>query len=158
MNSYSDELLRQILKRSRTFLCVGISANPIRPSYFVGRYLSTKGYRVIPVNPAYSGTELFGSIVAENLEMLDCGIKVDVIDIFRRSEEVPAIVEKALVRFPDLETIWMQIGVQNSDAARLAELRGKTVIQNRCPKIEHQRLYGELRMAGMNTGILSSRL
>ena len=158
MNDYSDELLRKIFKRSKTFLCVGVSANPIRPSYFVGRYLNSKGYRVVPVNPAYSGTELFGAIVANDLEMVDCTMKVDVIDIFRRSEEVPAIVERALERFPGLQTVWMQIGVRNSDAARIAAQKGKTVIQNRCPKIEHQRLYGELRMAGMNTGILSSRL
>jgi len=80
------------------------------------------------------------------------------VDIFRRSEAVPPIVDEALEVFPNLQTIWMQIGVKNAEAAAKAAARGVTVIQNRCPKIEHQRLFEELRKAGFNTGIISSRL
>jgi predicted CoA-binding protein len=84
--------------------------------------------------------------------------EVDMVDIFRRSEAVPAIVDQALEHLPNLRTIWMQIGVQHDEAAAKAEARGITVIQNRCPKIEYQRLHGELRMAGFATGVISSRL
>ena len=80
------------------------------------------------------------------------------VDIFRRSDAVPPIVEDALAAFPNLQTIWMQIGVEHAEAAALAQARGVTVIQNRCPKIEYQRLFGELRMGGFATGIISSKL
>jgi hypothetical protein len=80
------------------------------------------------------------------------------VDIFRRPEAVPAIVDEALERFPNLSVIWMQIGVEHAAAAAKAEARGVTVIQNRCPKIEYQRLFGELRMGGFSTRIISSKL
>jgi predicted CoA-binding protein len=83
---------------------------------------------------------------------------VDVIDIFRRPEAVPAIVEAALALSPRPKVIWMQIGVTHPEAAARAEAEGLTVIQNRCPKIEYQRLFGELRMGGFATGIISSKL
>jgi predicted CoA-binding protein len=83
---------------------------------------------------------------------------VDMVDIFRRSEAVPPIVDEALEAFPHLKTIWMQIGVEHAEAAAKAEERGVTVIQNRCPKIEYQRLFGELRMGGFATGVISSKL
>ena len=85
-------------------------------------------------------------------------VGVDMVDIFRKSEAVPAIVNEALELFPALQTIWMQIGVEHAGAAANAESRGVTVIQNRCPKIEYQRLYGELRMGGFATGVISSKL
>ena len=80
------------------------------------------------------------------------------VDIFRRSEAVPPIVDEALEAFPDLRTIWMQIGVIHAEAAEVARARGVDVVMNRCPKIEYQRLFGELRMGGFNTGVISSRL
>ena len=83
---------------------------------------------------------------------------VDMVDIFRRSEAVPPIVDEALEAFPDLRTIWMQIGVIHAEAAEVARARGVDVVMNRCPKIEYQRLFGELRMGGFNTGVISSRL
>lgn len=155
--TYSDHQLRKVLTTVKTFVCVGISTNPVRPSYFVGRYLKLKGFHVIPVNPNYSGNELFGETVVDSLESIPTGTKVDVVDIFRRSEEVPPIVESALDLFPDLKVVWMQIGIVNEQAARLARSKGVTVFQNRCPKIEYQRLFSELRMAGFNTGVISSR-
>ena len=99
---------------------------------------------------------LFGQTVRASLSEIEGG--VDMVDIFRRSETVPAIVDEALAASPALQTVWMQIGVMNDAAAETAEARGVTVIQNRCPKIEYQRLFGELRMGGFNTGIVSSKL
>jgi len=154
----SDELLRKILTESKVFACVGMSMNPVRPSYYVGRYLSLKGFRVIPVNPGHAGKRLFGEEIRASLSDIPAAIKVDVVDIFRRSEAVAPIVEEALERFPDLKTVWMQIGVHNAEAAAMAAARGVQVIENHCPKIEYQRLFGELRMGGFNTGIISSRL
>ncbi len=155
--TYSDELLRTILRRTRTIAVVGVSANPVRPSYYVARYLGLKGFRVIPVNPGLAGQELLGETVRGSLTEVPEDA-VDMVDIFRRSEAVPGIVDEALARWPDLRTIWMQIGVQHADAAAKAEARGVTVIQNHCPKIEYQRLFGELRMGGFATGRISSRL
>lgn len=153
-----DALLRRILTRYRRFVCVGVSPKPERPSHFVGRYLSQRGYRVIPVNPGHAGKMLWGERVRAGLADIDPAEAPEVLDLFRRSEDVPPIVAEALERFPSLKVVWMQVGVMNDEAARMAEARGLTVIQNRCPKIEHQRLFGELRKAGFATGIISSRL
>ncbi|NRB19034.1 MAG: CoA-binding protein [Rhodobacteraceae bacterium] len=156
MTTYSDPFLRDILRRTKTVAVVGMSMNPVRPSYYVARYLSLKGYRVIPVNPRHVGERIFGQVVQESLSAIEG--RVDMVDIFRRSEAVPEIVDEALAVFPDLQTIWMQIGVQHAEAAAKAEARGVDVVQNRCPKIEYQRLHGELRMGGFATGIISSKL
>ncbi|MFW8594721.1 CoA-binding protein [Cribrihabitans neustonicus] len=156
MTDYSDDLLKKILQRTRTVAVVGVSMNPVRPSYYVARYLGLKGFRVIPVNPGHAGKPLFGETVRASLS--EISERVDMVDIFRRSEAVPGIVDEALAAFPDLQTIWMQIGVEHAEAAAKAEARGVTVIQNRCPKIEYQRLFGELRMGGFATGIISSKL
>ncbi|NOX73194.1 MAG: CoA-binding protein, partial [Alphaproteobacteria bacterium] len=139
----SNDLLRKILKESKTFACVGLSMNPIRPSYFVARYLSLKGFRIIPINPGHAGEVLFGEVIRADLAAIPKDIQIDVVDIFRRSKHVLPIVKLALAQFPELKTIWMQIGVENAEAAELATARGVQVIQNRCPKIENQRLFGE---------------
>ncbi|MCI5095279.1 MAG: CoA-binding protein [Rhodobacteraceae bacterium] len=156
MPDYSDAHLKDVLTRTKTVAVVGVSMNPVRPSYYVARYLGLKGYKVIPVNPGHAGKTLFGQTVRADLA--DIGEPVDMVDIFRRSEAVPPIVDAALEAFPKLGTIWMQIGVQHAEAAARAEARGVTVIQDRCPKIEYQRLFGELRMGGFATGIISSKL
>lgn len=156
MTAYSDEFLKQILTRTKSIAVVGVSPNPVRPSYYVARYLSLKGFTVYPVNPGHAGKELFGRTVVG--AMSDIGEQVDMVDIFRRSEAVPPIVEEALNLFPKLQTIWMQIGVEHAEAAAQAEAKGVDVIQNRCPKIEYQRLFGELRMGGFSTGVISSKL
>jgi predicted CoA-binding protein len=122
----------------------------------VGRYLGLKGYRVIPVNPGQAGNMLWGVEVKASLA--DITEPVDVVDIFRRPEAVPGIVDEALAMDPLPKVIWMQIGVTHAAAAAKAEAAGLTVIQDRCPKIEYQRLFGELRMGGFNTGIISSKL
>ncbi|MEJ6402649.1 CoA-binding protein [Yoonia sp. 2307UL14-13] len=154
--TYTDDHLRAILQRTKTIAIVGVSANPVRPSYFVARYLGLKGYRVVPINPGLAGQTLLGEAVYADIP--DVPGDVDMVDIFRRSEAVPGIVDKALDRWPDLQTIWMQIGVEHAEAAAKAAARGIDVIQNRCPKIEYQRLFNELRMGGFNTGVISSKL
>lgn len=158
MTEYSDDLLRRVLMRTKVVAVVGVSMNPVRPSYYVARYLALKGIRVIPVNPGHAGKTLLGEVVYPDLAAIPADAGVDMVDIFRRSEHVPPIVDMALQALPDLRTIWMQIGVQHADAAAQAEARGVTVIQNRCPKIEFQRLFGELRMGGFATGVISSKL
>ena len=157
MPQYSDDVLRSVLSRTRKVAVVGVSMNPVRPSYYVARYLALKGFQVIPVNPGHAGARLFGAEVRADLASVPDD-DVDMVDIFRRSDQVGPIVVAALDRWPRLGTIWMQIGVENAQAAAMAEARGVTVIQNRCPKIEYQRLHGELRMGGFNTGVISSKL
>ena len=154
--TYTDSELKTILRQVKTVAVVGISPNPSRPSYFVGRYLGLKGFKMIPVNPGHGGKTLFGQTIMGSLSDIDA--QVDMVDIFRKSDAVPAIVDEALEKFPNLKCIWMQIGVEHAEAAAKARARGITVIQNRCPKIEYQRLFGELRMGGFNTGIISSKL
>ena len=153
---YSDDHLRKILKRTRTVAVVGVSANQIRPSFYVARYLKLKGFRVIPINPGLAGQTLLGETVYSDVSQVP--IDVDMVDIFRRSEAVPDIVDASLERWPALQTIWMQIGVTHDQATATAQARGIDVIQDRCPKIEYQRLFGELRMGGFVTGIISSKL
>ncbi len=154
--SYSFDYLRTILNETRTIACVGISPDPVRPSHFVGRYLSMKGFTILPVNPVHAGKELFGRRIVPDLAAIR--EPVDMVDIFRRSEHVPPIVDEALACLPGLKTIWMQIGVRHPEAAAKAEERGVKVVMNRCPKIEYQRLFGELRIGGFNTGVISSKL
>ncbi len=156
MPDYSDDHLKDILQRTKRVAVVGVSMNPVRPSYYVARYLSLKGYTVIPVNPGHAGKDLFGQKVRGSLA--EISEPVDMVDIFRRSEAVPPIVDEALEVFPDLRTVWMQIGVEHAEAAAKAQARGVDVVMNRCPKIEYQRLFGELRMGGFSTGIISSKL
>jgi len=154
--TYSDAHLTDILRRTKTVAVVGVSMNPVRPSYYVARYLSLKGYRVIPVNPGHAGETVFGATVLPSLAAIET--PVDMVDIFRRSDAVPPIVDEALEHLPGLGTIWMQIGVEHAEAAAKARARGVDVVMNRCPKIEYQRLFGELRMGGFATGVVSSKL
>lgn len=154
--SYSDTFLTGILRSVHHVACVGVSLKPTRPSYYVARYLSLKGFRITGVNPAYAGQYAFGEKIVASLS--EIASPVDMVDIFRRSEEAGAVVDEALSLMPQPATIWMQIGVIDQSAAQRAEAAGSTVVMNRCPKIEYQRLFGELRMAGFNTGVISSKL
>lgn len=153
---YSDNYLRGLLTRAKCIAVVGVSTNPVRPSYFVARYLKLKGYRVIPVNPGHAGKELFGEVIRADLS--EVPKEVDMVDVFRRSEAVPGVAEAALEHLPKLATFWMQIGVEHDDAAARLDARGVDVVMDRCPKIEYQRLFGELRMGGFSTGVISSKL
>jgi predicted CoA-binding protein len=159
--SYSHAHIRAILERTRTIAMVGVSLNDVRPSYYVARYLKLKGYKVIPVNPRYAGVEVFGETVAGSLDAIGREHDpVDMVDIFRRAEDAGGVVDEAIEALigRGLKTVWMQIGVIDQEAAKRAEARGLTVIMNHCPKIEYQRLWGELRWGGFNTGVISSKL
>lgn len=154
-----DTELKRLLSGVQTMACVGVSPDQLRPSFFVARYLHQRGKRVLPVNPGRVGQSLFGEPFRGDLADL-AGEPIDMVDIFRRSDEAGAVVDRALeVLDPaHLRAIWMQVGVVDEAAAERARARGLDVVMDRCPKIEHQRLFGELRMAGFNTGIISSKL
>lgn len=143
--------LRAILRGSRTIAVVGLSANWHRPSYFAAKYMQDHGYRVIPVNPNYAevlGQRSFPSLAA-------IGEPVDIVDCFRRSEEMEPIARAAVaIR---ARVLWMQLGVVNEQALRIAADAGLAVVMNRCVKIEHARLMGGLNWAGVNTGVISAK-
>ncbi len=151
--SYGDAYLLDILKSSRVIAMVGASPNWNRPSYFAMKYLQTKGFRVIPVNPAALGQEILGEKVYGSLKEIP--VKIDMVDIFRRSDAVPPIVDEAIEI--GAKSVWMQLGVRNDDAAAKAECAGLKVVMNRCVKIEFGRLSGELSWSGINSGIVSSK-
>lgn len=134
----TDGLIADILKTTRVIALVGWSPNPDRPSHRVAAYLAAHGYRVIPVNPGQAGQQALGETVRADLSEIT--EPVDMIDIFRRSSEVLPVVQAALAHLPGLRTVWMQLGVENAEAAALAEGRGVQVVQNRCPAIEIPRL------------------
>lgn len=136
----SDDIIRDILTSVRTIAVVGYSANPDRPSHYVAAYLADRGYHVVGVNPGLAGQPAFGDRVYASLA--DIPFDIDMVDIFRRSADVPPVVDAALARFPALKAIWMQIGVTHPEAAARAEAAGVRVVQNRCPKIEIPRLLG----------------
>ena len=151
--SYSDEYLLDILKNNRVVAMVGASPNWNRPSYFAMKYLQSKAYRVIPVNPVAMGQEILGEKVYASLK--DIPFKVDIVDIFRRSDAVPPVVEEAISI--GAKVVWMQLGVRHEAAAAKAERAGLKVVMNRCMKIEFGRLSGELSWSGINSGIISSK-
>ncbi|WBU60551.1 CoA-binding protein [Paracoccus albus] len=134
------DTMRQIKDNARTIAVVGLSPNQDRPSWGVARFLQARGYRIIPVNPGHEGKEILGEPVYRDLSSIPADAGVDMVDIFRRSEAVPEIVDEALSALPDLRTIWMQLGVNHPEAAAKAEAKGITVVQDRCPKIEFPRL------------------
>jgi predicted CoA-binding protein len=151
--SYRDEDLADILRRSRTVAMVGASTNPIRPSSFVFKYLVRKGYHVIPVNPMAVGQAILGVPVVADLR--DITEPVDVVDVFRRHDAVPGIVETAIEI--GAKVVWLQLGIRHPEAAARGEAAGLTVIQDRCMKIEYGRLSGELAWNGIEGDIISSR-
>jgi predicted CoA-binding protein len=155
--TYANDYILGILKSVRSFAIVGASANSVRPSYFVLKYLLAKGYRVFPVNPGLTGGEIAGQKVYGSLADLE--EPVDVVEIFRNSKAALGITEEAIALKDRLriKVIWMQLGVRNDDAALLAEEAGLKVVMNRCPKIEYGRLSGEIAWAGVNNKMLSNR-
>lgn len=143
--------LRTILGESRTIAVVGLSANWHRPSFFAAKYMQDHGYRIIPVNPNYPevlGRKSFASLA-------DIGEPVDIVDCFRKSGEMEPIARAAVAIRACV--LWMQLGVINERAARIAADAGLAVVMNRCVKIEHARLMGGLNWAGVNTGVISAK-
>ena len=134
----SDADIQAILTTTKTIALVGWSPNPMRPSNEVAAYLKSRGYRVIPVNPGQAGQPALGEIVRSSLA--EISEEIDMVDIFRRSSEVGAIVDQAITALPGLKTIWMQLGVEDQMAADRARNAGIAVVMNRCPAIEIPRL------------------
>jgi len=151
-DSYSDDYIRGILNSVRSFAIVGASANTVRPSYFVLKYLLDKGYTAIPVNPGKAGSEILGQKVYASLR--DISGPVDVVDVFRNAQAALGITKEAIEI--GAKVVWMQLGVRNDEAAGLAEEAGLKVVMNCCPKIEYARLSGEIGWAGVNSRAISS--
>jgi predicted CoA-binding protein len=172
-DSYNDDYIRRILDEVKTIAVVGASANTVRPSYFVAKYLISKGYDVIPVNPGHAGREIAGAMTYASLADAQANLRphvegearsarpeakgIDMVDIFRNSQAAYGVVEQALAMQPLPKVIWMQLSVRNDEAAALAENKGVKVVMNRCPKIEYARLCGEIGWAGVSSKVISSR-
>lgn len=154
-DSYNDAYIRGILNTVKTIAMVGVSPKISRPSYFVFKYLLERGYRVIPVNPGQVGTELNGQKFYARLA--DIEEPIDMVDIFRNSDAALGVVQEALALKPLPQVIWMQLGIRNDAAAKLAEDAGIKVVMNRCPKIEYGRLSSEISWMGVNSRTLSAK-
>lgn len=152
---YPDDYIRGILSSVKTIAMVGASANEVRPSFFVMKYLLAKGYQVIPVNPGQAGKNILEQLTYARLA--DIPDPIDMVDVFRASDAVAAIVDEVLALKPLPKVIWTQLTVRNDEAARKAEAAGIQVVMNRCPKIEYARLCGEIGWSGVNSRVLSSK-
>ena len=143
--------LRRILTHSHTIAVVGLSAHWYRPSFFAAKYMQDHGYRIIPVTPKYP--EVLGEKSYPTLaEVPDA---VDIVDCFRRAEEIVPIAREAVAR--GAKTLCMQLGIRNDEAAGIASAAGLDVVMNHCVKIEHARILGGLNWAGVNTGVISAK-
>jgi uncharacterized protein len=150
--------LRRILGTSRTIAVVGLSPQWHRPSFFAAKYMQGHGRRIVPVNP--TATEILGercypTLTAAAQGLAEQGEKIDLVDCFRKSEDIPPIADEAIAI--GAKYLWMQIGVINEEAASKARAAGLDVVMNRCVKIEHARLFGGLGWAGVNTRVISAR-
>jgi uncharacterized protein len=145
--------LRAVLERCRTIAVVGLSDQWHRPSYFAASYMQHQGWRIVPVNPRLAGTQLLGEVVYARLE--DIPYPVDMVDVFRRAEDVPPLAEAA-VRI-GAKCLWLQLGLVHEAAAEHASAAGLGVVMDRCVKIEHARLFGGLNWVGVNTGVITAR-
>ncbi|MBR0556044.1 CoA-binding protein [Ciceribacter sp. L1K23] len=137
---YDDELIATILRETKTIALLGASPNPDRPSNRVMRFLLSKGYDVTPVNPGQAGKELLGRKVFATLG--DIPTAIDMVDVFRAPEYLPAIVDEMLAMTPMPRFLWGQLGVRDDEAALKAEMAGVVVVMDRCPAIEYPRLIG----------------
>lgn len=152
-DSYTDTHLKDVLTRVRSIAVVGASDDPVKASYIVVKYLRDKGYRVLPVNPKLAGGTLLGLPVHASLS--DLPEAPDMVDIFRNAAAAGSIADEAIAI--GAKVVWMQLGVRNDEAAARAEAAGLTVIMNRCPKMEIQRLFGEIGRIGVNSEVLTSK-
>jgi predicted CoA-binding protein len=143
--------LRRILAQSRVIAVVGLSPNWYRPSFFAAKYMQEHGYRAIPVNP--NASEILGEACYPSIAAIP--VQVDIVDCFRQPGEMPELARAAVAK--GAKVFWMQLGLRNDEAAKIANDAGLDVVQNRCVKIEHARLMGGLHWAGVNTGVVSAR-
>lgn len=159
METYDDAFLRRVLGEAQTIVMVGASTKLVRASFFVASYLAARGRRIIPINPAQAGQTLLGETVLADMADIPSGTQVDMVDIFRRAEHVPSIIDEALALFtPGLKSIWMQFNVTHPEAAAKARAAGLDVVMNRCPKVEYARLTREIGAVGIPSRVVSSRL
>jgi uncharacterized protein len=154
-DSYSADYIRSVLQDVKSVALVGASANAVRPSYFVMKYLMEKGYTVVPVNPGLAGQDLLGQRAYASLA--DIPVSVDMIDIFRNSDAALAVTKEAIALPIKPKVIWMQLSVRNDEAAEMAEAAGLRVVMDRCPKMEYGKLSGEWGWVGGNSGVISSK-
>jgi len=152
-DKYDDSYIRSILNDVKTVAIVGASANESRPSLFVTKYLAGRGYKVFPINP---GHETVGGIKAY-AKLADVPEKIDMVDVFRRSEDIPKVLDEVLALPERPRVFWMQQGIRNDEAAARAEETGMQVVMNRCPKIEYARLSGEIGWVGVNSRVISAK-
>jgi hypothetical protein len=145
--------IRRVLAENKVIAMVGLSADWFRPSYFAAKYMLEHGYRVVPVNPRYAGKEILGQRAYASLREIP--EKVDMVDVFRRTEDVGPIAADAVAI--GAKTLWQQIGVKNMEAAARAEAGGLDTVMDRCVKIEHARLFGGLNWVGVNTRVISAK-
>jgi len=135
----SSDVVAQILRGVKTIAVVGLSSNPMRASHEVAEYLKNAGYRIIPVNP--NETEVLGEKAYARLE--DVPEPVDIVDVFRRAEEVPGVAESAIGI--GAKVLWMQLGIENAEAAERARAAGLVVVEDSCLMVEHRRRRGDNR-------------
>jgi uncharacterized protein len=135
----SDEELKEILEKNKTVAVIGMSSNPEKDAHRIPRYLMDRGYNVIPVNPG--ATEILGQKVYKKLSDIPSDVKIDIVDVFRPSEDVPNYVEEVLERKPSV--FWLQLGIENKEAEEKVSSAGITVVYDRCMKAEHNRLFGD---------------
>lgn len=154
-DSYEDGYISGILNEVKTVAIVGASANDVRPSFFVAKYLIDKGYDVFPVNPGQAGKQILGRMTYASLA--DVPEAIDMVDIFRASAAVPAIIDEVLALDPLPKVVWMQLTVRHDEAAARAEAAGIRIVMDRCPKIEYARLSGEIGWNGVNSRVISSK-
>lgn len=152
---YDDSEIRKILDSVKTIAVVGASHGDDKPSMFVVKYLTDRGYKVFPINPGRAGKEIAGNLIYAKLA--DVPEPIDMVDVFRASGAVPKVLDEVLQLSPLPKIFWMQLGVRNEEAAARAEAAGMTVIMDRCPKIEYGRLSREINWVGVNTRTLSSK-
>jgi predicted CoA-binding protein len=156
MSTIAD--LRRILGTCKTLAIVGLSPQWHRPSFFAAKYMQEHGYRIVPVNP--SATEILGqkchpSVTAAAEALAREGTRIDMVDCFRKSEDIPPIADEAIAI--GAKCLWLQIGVVHEGAAAKARAAGLDVVMDRCVKIEHARLFGGLNWAGVNTKVISAQ-
>jgi uncharacterized protein len=154
-DTYDDSYIAGILGSVRTIAVVGASANDVRPSFFVTKYLIDKGYEIFPINPGHAGNEILGRMTYGSLA--DVPVPIDMVDVFRASAALPGIVEEVLALSPLPKVLWTQLTVRDDQAAARAEAAGIAVVMNRCPKIEYARLAREIGWNGVNSRVISAR-
>ncbi len=143
----------RILNTYKRIAMIGLSADPMRPSHFAAIYMLAEGYDVVPVNPRYAGEDILGQRVYASLAEVPGPIEI--VDVFRKPEALPGVADEAIA--VGAKVLWMQLGIENEEAAAKARAAGLDVVMNRCVKIEHARFFGGLNLVGMNTGVITAR-